>query len=705
MNHLSAFNDNYYNSSSYDQNITINSKEDWSKNQLKLRLLARKEKWEKYINESDIHIYTDDEVQQAFDNWQEATTDEDIHHFKCEYNKAYIENKRMNDAINALTMCVSHNTTFAESLLQLTPFQIWQTLETKYQDTSRSKLDSLVDELDSITMESNEDPDVFFDKIEDLNSQIKKLNPTFAKSNEEIVTLIGQKISKEKYGFPLEFIRNQQDDNNIYDNIDEVKRKIRNYYVRHYAVPENDNMKLISTNIAAFQISNENENNNKNNNQCGRELGPNDRCVMEAVLKCGYCGKNNHVEAECRKKKKDNGEYNYQHYSKGSENSKSFRRGKSDVHNSKNNYPQSNKRKHYQDQCRDNESEINNIFVGMVMGSSKVDEPTEVNNAATALLGIKISDEKDNEKKDNQAILPGDGSIYKSNQVSMNDCSFCVDSLEHAYRLNCYAEDYSDPKNVQVLPWHVVAEKEKYATVKERSMMPGDLQGKRDGAISPIHLSECVCDHCNGNKNDTDVAHVNDDGTIPKLSATIKYTPKVFKLRDTTNKKLKTNNFSSENNDDKNKDLKVTNVNLLTTSLGKTPQTIAQSFEDSDEDEIETHKEIANQVQVYHVGRTDCDNLQLSQEVQSTQSSSKQDDKFNRWILRDDSSGSSSTKNDLIKWSETEFGNDDNSIYSDVDHKSSIDSTEPSQVGSNRDNFTHLQKYLMEEYSPKLTTG
>ena len=188
MNHLSAFNDNYYNSSSYDQNITINSKEDWSKNQLKLRLLARKEKWEKYINESNIHIYTDDEVQQAFDNWQEATTDEDIHHFKCEYNKAYIENKRMNDAINALTMCVSHNTTFAESLLQLTPFQIWQTLETKYQDTSRSKLDSLVDELDSITMESNEDPDVFFDKIEDLNSQIKKLNPTFAKSNEDIVT-------------------------------------------------------------------------------------------------------------------------------------------------------------------------------------------------------------------------------------------------------------------------------------------------------------------------------------------------------------------------------------------------------------------------------------------------------------------------------------------------------------------------------------
>ena len=61
------------------------------------------------------------------------------------------------------------------------------------------------------------------------------------------------------------------------------------------------------------------------------------------------------------------------------------------------------------------------------------------------------------------------------------------------------------------------------------------------------------------------------------------------------------------------------------TSLGKTPQTIAQSFEDSDEDETETHKEIANQVQVYHVGRTDCDNLQLTQEVQSTQKSSKQD--------------------------------------------------------------------------------
>lgn len=76
--------------------------------------------------------------------------------------------------------------------------------------------------------------------------------------------------------------------------------------------------------------------------------------------------KDNHVEADCRKKKRDNGEYKSQFYKENkNENVKCFRCDKPG-HYSKN-CPK-NKGKHFQDRQNEaNENEINNIFVGMVM--------------------------------------------------------------------------------------------------------------------------------------------------------------------------------------------------------------------------------------------------------------------------------------------------------------------------------------------------
>ena len=105
------------------------------------------------------------------------------------------------------------------------------------------------------------------------------------------------------------------------------------------------------------------------------------------------------------------------------------------------------------------------------------------------------------------------------------------------------------------------------------------------------------------------------------------------------------------------------------TSIGKTPQAIAETFENADEDSVDFLDDQAsvqakNNLEVHHVQGILCDDNSLSSyRYPHSRKGSKQvtSNHPNQWILRDENE-CNNTVSDLVSWSKQEFGDFDKGL-------------------------------------------